>query len=137
MSFTEEQRGGFREPWWGWGSVGATRWFTGMPEAGICSPRPPFDLWAGEFLETPRTSSGEPRLNARLVECTVGVPGGVRDASHGTPHYGPPGQESLQPKRISKVHLQGEPRAVETWKRDRSETLLVSGPASPPPTPPP
>lgn len=104
-----------------------------MPEAGICFPRPPLDLWAGEFLEIPRTSSGEPWFNARLVQCTVGVPGGVRDASHGTPHYGPPGQESLQPKRISKINLQGEPRAMETWKRDRSETLLVSRPASPSP----
>lgn len=113
----------------GVGQCGSNYVVTGMPEPGFCFPRPPLDLWAGEFLETPRTFSGEPRFDASVIERAVGVPGGVGDPSHGTSHYGPPGQESLQAKRISKIHLQGGSRARETWKRP-SETLLVSRPAS-------
>lgn len=51
--------------------------------------------------------SGEPGLDAGLVKGVVGVPGRVGNASHGAPHYGPPGKERLQPKRIPKINLCG------------------------------
>jgi hypothetical protein len=36
----------------GVGQCGNDKMVAGMPEPGICFPRPPLDLWAGEFLET-------------------------------------------------------------------------------------
>lgn len=105
MSFTEEQRGGFGSPGGEVGQCGSDEVVTGTPEghhliSGL-----------GNSWRALRTSSGEPGLNASVIERAIGVPGGVRDPSHGASHYGPPGQESLQPKRVSKIHLQ------ETWER--------------------
>lgn len=37
----------------GVGQCGSNQVVTGMPEPGIYFPKPPLDLWAGEFLETP------------------------------------------------------------------------------------
>lgn len=80
-----------------------------------------------------RTSSGEPGLNASVVERAIGVPGGVRDPSHGASHYGPPGQESLQPKRVSKIHrlfLHLQDRLVgiiETKEATKTRAQRLSG----------
>ena len=103
-----------------------------MPVPGICFPRPPLGLWAGGFL---RASSGEPWFDASIIERAVGVPGGMRDASHRTPHYGPPGQESLQPKGVSQINLQGGWRGVETQEKDIVRYCCCPNHPRPPPCP--
>lgn len=79
-----------------------------------------------------RTSSGEPGFNAGLIKGTVGVPGRVGDPSHRTPHYGSPGQECLQPKRIPQINLQGGQRVTaDRQMKKQNEFLLVSWVPSP------
>lgn len=134
MSFTEEQRGGLREPWWGWGRVGAMRWSQACRSLASASQGHHWVFGLGNsWRHPPRTASGEPRLDASVIEGAIGVPGGMRDPSHLTPHYGPPGQESLQAKRIPKINLQvgGGP-----WRHGRKaddEVRLVARPSLPPP----
>ena len=103
MSFTEE--GSWSLGWWG--QCGTSEAVTGTPRPDIQGSIPSL---GGEFLRGP---SGEPRFNAGLIKGTVGVPGRVGNPSHWTPHYGPPGQESLQPKRVPQINLQGGSRGMK------------------------
>lgn len=94
MSFTEQ---GSWSPGW-WGQCGTSEVVTGTPRPDIQGST---QSLGGEFLRGP---SGEPRFNAGLIKGTVGVPGRVGDPSHWTPHYGPPGKQSLQPKRVPQIN---------------------------------
>lgn len=105
-------RGGVLEPWLV-GQCGTSEVVTGTPGPDIQGST---QSLGGESLRSP---SGEPRFNAGLIKGTVGVPGRVGDASHRTPHYGPPGQESLQPKRVPQINLQGGSRDKEERHRER------------------
>lgn len=94
VSFTEQ---GSWSPGW-WGQCGTSEVVTGTPRPDIQGST---QSLGGEFLRGP---SGEPRFNAGLIKGTVGVPGRVGDPSHWTPHYGPPGKQSLQPKRVPQIN---------------------------------
>lgn len=103
MSFTAEE--GVLGALVGGGSGARNDMVTGATEPDIRFPRPPLGLWARSSSGSLGMSSGEPGFDAGLVKGVVGVPGRVCNPSHGTPHDGPPGQESLQPKRIPKINL--------------------------------
>ena len=122
VSFTEQ---GSWSPGW-WGQCGTSEVVTGTPRPDIQGST---QSLGGEFLRGP---SGEPRFNAGLIQGTVGVPGRVGDPSHWTPHYGPPGKQSLQPKRVPQINLQGGSTGMEERHRERqSKFPLASQTPSP------
>lgn len=103
----EEQRRGFLGALVGGGSVGAMRWSQAHQSLTSAFQGHHLVSGPGRSWGILGTSSGEPRFNAGLIKSAVGVPGCVGDPSHRTPHYGPTGQESLQPKGISQINLRG------------------------------
>lgn len=129
LSF-KEQRGEILGALFGGGSVRAMMWSQAQQSL-------TFVFQGHHLVSGPGSTRGIPgdifrraEIQCSFIKSEVGVLGCAGNPSHRTPHCGPQGQESLQPKRIPQINLQGGWTGMEKRHRERQSEFLQASQAS-------